>query len=57
LALRFDRSTYQHQFNRTHSAALKSGIKEISETQTRYGYWRIYFILRRDGWLVNMKKV
>jgi putative transposase len=40
-----------------HSAALKSRIKEISETHTRYGYWRIYFILRRDGWLVNMKKV
>jgi len=57
LALRFDRSTYQYQSCRTDPADLKSRIKEICETHIRYGYRRVYFILRRDGWLVNMKKV
>jgi putative transposase len=57
LALRFDRSTYQYQSCRTDPADLKSRIKEICETHIRYGYRRVYFILRRDGWLVNLKKV
>lgn len=57
MALRFDRSTYQYQSCRTDPADLKSRIKEICETHIRYGYRRVYFILRRDGWLVNMKKV
>ena len=57
MALRFDRSTYQYQSYRTDPADLKSRIKEICETHIRYGYRRVYFILRRDGWLVNMKKV
>jgi len=30
---------------------------EICETHVRYGYRRVYYILRRDGWSVNMKKV
>lgn len=57
MALRFDRSTYQYQSCRTYSADLKSRIKGICETHIRYGYRRVYFILHRDGWLVNKKKV
>lgn len=32
-------------------------IKEICETHERYGYRRVYYILRRDGWCINQKKV
>jgi putative transposase len=32
-------------------------IKEIAETRVRYGYWRIHVLLRREGWLVNAKRV
>ena len=56
-ALRFDRSTYHYQPLRTDPAFLKKRIKEICETHVRYGYRRVYYILRRDGWSVNMKKV
>ena len=28
-------------------------IKEIAETRVRYGYRRIYVLLRREGWNVN----
>jgi putative transposase len=27
-------------------------IREIAETRVRYGYRRIYALLRRGGWLV-----
>ena len=32
-------------------------IKEIAETRVRYGYRRIHVLLRREGWLVNPKRV
>lgn len=52
-----DTSTYHYKSHRTDPAMLKKRIKEICETHVRYGYRRVYYILRRDGWLVNMKKV
>lgn len=56
-ALHFDRSTYPYRSRRTDPALLKKRIKEICETHVRYGYRRVYCILRRDGRIVNMKKV
>lgn len=38
-------------------AAIKQRIKAICETHVRYGYRRVYHILRREGWVVNAKKV
>jgi putative transposase len=32
-------------------------IREIAETRVRYGYRRIPGLLRREGWLVNAKRV
>lgn len=55
--LPFDTSSYHYQSRRTDPAFLKKRIKEICETHVRYGYRRVYYILRRDGWSVNMKKV
>ena len=53
----FDTSSYHYQSRRTDPAFLKKRIKEICETHVRYGYRRVYYILRRDGWHVNLKKV
>jgi len=30
-------------------------IRDLAATQTRYGYFRIYILLRREGWVVNHK--
>jgi putative transposase len=54
--LPFDTSSYHYQSRRIDPAFLKKRIKEICETHVRYGYRRVYCILRRDGWAVNMKK-
>jgi len=36
---------------------LRQRIRDIAEDRVRYGYWRIYILLRREGWHVNHKKV
>ena len=55
--LRFDTSSYHDKSRRTDPAAIKKRIKAICETHVRYGYRRVYHILRREGWVVNAKKV
>jgi len=37
--------------------ALRMRIKELAATRIRYGQRRIYVLLRREGWLVNVKRV
>ena len=32
-------------------------IRDIALTRVRYGLWRIYVLLRREGWAVNHKRV
>jgi putative transposase len=36
---------------------IRKRIKEISMVRIRYGYRRIYVLLRREGWVINHKKV
>ena len=51
------RSSYYYKGNRDEQLALRTRIKEIAATRIRYGYYRIYILLRREGWLVNHKRV
>jgi len=55
--LPFDTSSYHYKSRRTDPAVIKKRIKAICETHVRYGYRRVYHILRREGWVVNAKKV
>lgn len=55
--LPFDTSSYHYKSRRTDPAVIKKRIKSICETHVRYGYRRVYHILRREGWVVNAKKV
>jgi len=32
-------------------------IRDLAATRTRYGYFRIYILLRREGWFMNHKRV
>ncbi len=54
--LRFDTSTFHYKSRRTGQAGLEQRIREICETRVRYGYRRVHVLLRREGWLINMKK-
>ena len=52
-----NRSSYYYRPKKDSQEALRKRIKEISQTRVRYGYRRIYVLLRREGWQVNHKKV
>ncbi len=54
--LLFDISSYHYKSRRTGQAALEKRGKEMCEAGVRYGYRRVHVLLRREGWLVNMKK-
>jgi len=51
------RATYHYRSVRPDQAPLRKRIREIAETRARYGYRRIHIVLRREGWLVNVKRV
>lgn len=55
--LQAHRSTYHYKSHGDEQAELKTRIKEIAETRVRHGYRRIHLLLRREGWLVNAKRV
>jgi putative transposase len=52
-----NRSTVQYKSVKTDVPALRARINEIAAVRVRYGYPRIHILLRREGWLVNRKRV
>ena len=54
--LQFDTSSYHYRSRRPGQAALEPRIREICETRMRYGYRRVHVLLRREGWMINVKK-
>lgn len=55
--LELDRNTLRYRSRRQDHAPLRTRIREIAEQKRRYGCPRIYVRLRREGWVVNHKKV
>jgi hypothetical protein len=52
-ALRFQRSSHRYRSTAPDQAALRMRIKEMAAVRVRYGYFRIYILLRREGWRVG----
>jgi putative transposase len=48
---------YQQPKPKLLDAPLKARMHEIASTRVRYGFWRIFVLIRRDGWVVNHKRV
>jgi putative transposase len=55
--LKIDRSLYVYKSRRGDQAELKLKIKDICQTRVRYGYRRVHVLVRRDGWMVNPKRI
>lgn len=55
--LRLNLSTYVYRHRRDAQAALVLRLKELAAVRVRYGYLRLHVLLRREGWLVNHKRV
>jgi putative transposase len=52
-----NRKSVRYQSVKTDVPALRARIKDIAATRVRYGYPRIHILLRREGWIVNRKRV
>jgi putative transposase len=52
-----DRSTYHYRSRRAGQAELTERIREIAAIRVRYGYRRIRVLLRREGFIVNHKRL
>ena len=50
-------SVFYYKHHRRADQPLRSRIREIAETRIRYGHWRVYTLLRREGWKDNHKRV
>lgn len=55
--LTFDRRSVRYRLIRADQPPLIMRIRNIARTRMRYGYFRIYILLRREGWAVNHKRV
>ena len=55
--LRLCRSTYYKKSERRDDRHLRLRLKELALSRPRYGYRRLHVLLRREGWLVNVKRV
>lgn len=55
--LQLSHSVYYYHSSRREDSLLRLRIKEIAQTRIRYGLWRIYILLRREGWKDNHKRV
>ena len=51
------RSTFCYKPTKKDDVVLMACIRDIALTRVRYGFWRIYVLLRREGWTVNHKRV
>lgn len=48
---------YYAAHRRLNDGPLRKRIREIAEVRVRYGMWRVFTLLRREGWKDNHKRV
>lgn len=51
------RSTMRYEAVEKNDDALRIRLRDLASVYVRYGLPRLYILLRREGWLVNRKKV
>jgi putative transposase len=54
--IQFRRSSLKYKSRRRDDSVIRKRIKEIAQVRIRYGYQRIYILLRREGWRDNHKR-
>lgn len=57
VALGVGRSSIRYRSTKSDQAPLRMRIRDLAKARVRYGYFRIYILLRREGWRVNHKRV
>lgn len=52
-----DRSSVRYQCRRSDDDALRERLKTLAEERRRFGYQRLWMLLRREGHTGNRKRV
>jgi putative transposase len=52
-----NRATMNHRSRRDPQTALKMRLRELAASRVRFGYRRLTVMLRREGWMVNAKRI
>ena len=55
--LEVDRSTYRYEPRPDRNAKLREALVQLAKQQPRYGYRRLWALLCRQGWVVDVKRV
>lgn len=55
--IRFSRSSYRYKSCKREDPVLRRRLRELAASRRRFGYRRLWVLLRREGWMVNLKKV
>jgi|TARA_B100001964_G_scaffold243026_1_gene319730 putative transposase len=55
--IQFSRTSHRYQSTRTDDPVLRGRLRELAAARPRFGYRRLCVLLRREGWLVNQKRV
>jgi putative transposase len=53
----FGRASWYRRSRAKDQSALRLRIRDLAQARPRFGYQRIWVLLRREGWLVNRKRV
>jgi putative transposase len=52
-----NRASWYYRHHRRDDTALRRRLRELAQARPRFGYLRLHVLLRREGWLVNKKRV
>lgn len=55
--LRFNRASWYYRPHPREDRVIRGRICEIAQARPRFGFQRIHVLLRREGWIVNKKRV
>jgi putative transposase len=51
------RSGFYYEHHKREDRAIRKRIREVAEVRVRYGFWRVYILLKREGWKDNHKRM
>jgi putative transposase len=55
--LEVDRTSYRYEARPDRSAGLRQTLLDLARQKPRYGYRRLWAVLTRQGWTVNVKRI
>lgn len=54
---RLSRTAYYYAKPTAEDDAIKKRLLELAQLYPSYGYWKLYYLLRDEGYIVNHKRV